>query len=1207
MTRPIRTDLGPVTAYAIAVAYGYEGTEAEFAQLQADSANNAQTAATAATNANASKNAAAASAAAAAASANSMHISDFNQLFALEESWEVKFESSDLVQGGYNSDGSINALGTNYLRPVEMIPIYKGMSMHFKGGTVIDRMKAGYFDPVTRRSDASKDVNWFTGEQTITFDMDGLIVPLFRRASNTEVVPSDFDAEFELISATKKKIDERLLYKHCGDSVSGLIDPVTTLECGYETQARKNLILGFRGDIPSNVLFDNLEIGLKSGNNYYNKVVITRTNNGIDVAFTVASGNTITESRELSVLNNIQVDIHTFVDNKVGMRITSNGNFVDLEFGSYQQWRGGKAYAKSSGTLNNCRLSWANADIAKRIWFFGDSYTAYASNRWPYYAGTWLGNILLDGYGGQASAQAITAFNGYLNCGIPEYAVFATGMNDGSDTNANTPNANWLTAVESFLNTCKEKEITPILCTIPTTSVFNNNAKNAYVRGSGCRYIDFARAVGADGSGDWYDGMLGEDNIHPTVAGAKALCAQIGIDLPEVFIDPSGVDKTLTVSNMAADAKTVGDALAGKVSAVSGKGLSTNDYTTAEKTKLDGIEVQATRVLIDDTLEQTGQAADAKAVGDALTDLADDIPAIDDTLSVTGAAADAKKTGDEISGLKGDLDEAPKILGSTDDEADLYICDARGNVIGEFVNGHIVTKDFNSSDAMSVVSDLHNNNPTTRDSAEQAVDLDITDTNGNALVRFANGEIQTKKFNSLLATNTIGSLEDSDLDIADDSGNVVLSINDGDIITKYFNSALASSLLTDFEYSLNNRLANPLYETREHYNEENPNAPIEVAEVLVRGHTGTTNAGYRIPTICVTNAGTILVAGTHMEHPDGDFGDFSIDINRKPSGEDWDGITTVVPFDSTREDYGSVLNDEFLVDRNTGRIYLFFGTEKQKVIFWDVTTEDGDCRYIYSDDDGITWSNPVSLKTLWDTETYDYCIPSCTKGITLTNGTLVVPCFCKKGDSSYAVSHPLLLIKPPQGDWYLSSVASADGVLHLDECAVVEGIKANEVWLYCRPNANYGVGAMRGYNKFVYNIATDKFTHIKCTFDGNRHNCFGIDRITISDKLIFLMTFTDTNTTRRENVTLWASLDGNTWIRVYRIHSPAGNGYSAIDNYNGLVAVAYEATTTNGSVIAAQDISPLPVLIYNSATMYIERNISIQDRMQMLFNAAKGL
>lgn len=42
-----------------------------------------------------------------------------------------------------------------------------------------------------------------------------------------------------------------------------------------------------------------------------------------------------------------------------------------------------------------------------------------------------------------------------------------------------------------------------------------------------------------------------------------------------------------------------------KVNAVNGKGLSTNDYTTAEKEKLEGIAVGATKVIVDNALSAT--------------------------------------------------------------------------------------------------------------------------------------------------------------------------------------------------------------------------------------------------------------------------------------------------------------------------------------------------------------------------------------------------------------------------------------------------------------------------------------------------------------------------------------------------------------------------------------------------------------------------
>jgi hypothetical protein len=110
-------------------------------------------------------------------------------------------------------------------------------------------------------------------------------------------------------------------------------------------------------------------------------------------------------------------------------------------------------------------------------------------------------------------------------------------------------------------------------------------------------------------------------------------------ELPDTYTIPQ-VDPTLTQSGQAADAKAVGDALdnikpvdsvptqgsanvvqsggvysalAGKVDAVSGKGLSTNDYTDAEKQKVTDATTDLSAITTA-TAEDVGKALKAKTV-----------------------------------------------------------------------------------------------------------------------------------------------------------------------------------------------------------------------------------------------------------------------------------------------------------------------------------------------------------------------------------------------------------------------------------------------------------------------------------------------------------------------------------------------------------------------------------------------------------------
>lgn len=65
------------------------------------------------------------------------------------------------------------------------------------------------------------------------------------------------------------------------------------------------------------------------------------------------------------------------------------------------------------------------------------------------------------------------------------------------------------------------------------------------------------------------------------------------------------VEGLQTALNTKANSSDVTSGLAGKVDKETGKGLSTNDYTTAEKNKLSGIEAQANKTVVDSALSTT--------------------------------------------------------------------------------------------------------------------------------------------------------------------------------------------------------------------------------------------------------------------------------------------------------------------------------------------------------------------------------------------------------------------------------------------------------------------------------------------------------------------------------------------------------------------------------------------------------------------------
>lgn len=175
-------------------------------------------------------------------------------------------------------------------------------------------------------------------------------------------------------------------------------------------------------------------------------------------------------------------------------------------------------------------------DLRKDVFVFGDSYTSLADDkRWPEYAiANNDNNILISGFAGARSEDEYPSFENITSMKKPKYVCWFLGMND-PDASGQIA-ADWLINVSKVKSFCDGNGITLILATIPNTPIVRNVEKNAWVKASGLRYVDFAKAVGAESAGStWYTGMLSNDNVHPTAEGAKALWLRLRMDVPEIM------------------------------------------------------------------------------------------------------------------------------------------------------------------------------------------------------------------------------------------------------------------------------------------------------------------------------------------------------------------------------------------------------------------------------------------------------------------------------------------------------------------------------------------------------------------------------------------------------------------------------------------------------------------------------------------------
>ena len=434
---------------------------------------------------------------------------------------DIEYDADDVLQLSF-SEGYMDPSGTvqssSTYKYSNEIPVEEG-DVIYTDGTGSFRFVTAFNNAGAVSSSGASSVLSYTVPEGIT----KIVVTLY--TSYTGVVRH--------IHTEKSYVKSNGVYGYFKAS-SNLYDgdaltlPVTNID--------KNVRQTFTADITS---FSSVLIGRKNGNSGY-WAVIDSTNITVyrdNVASTpIPHGLTIQNNLQIRIITKHNVSNPNELYN-ADITVTSNG--IDFTVQDIE-WR--RAYdppvVQSVGSvLTDCVVSWETGDVAKAIYIFGDSYCSWSSDRWAYYCAKdgFADNALFNAYAGENSTNAVVALRNVVPMGSPKYLVWCLGMNDGSDSES-APSSAWVAGRDAVINICKRYGITLVFATIPTVPTINNEQKNAWVRNSGYRYIDFAKAVGSDSEGNWYSGMLYTDGIHPTVQGAKALYGRVLTDFPEIMV-----------------------------------------------------------------------------------------------------------------------------------------------------------------------------------------------------------------------------------------------------------------------------------------------------------------------------------------------------------------------------------------------------------------------------------------------------------------------------------------------------------------------------------------------------------------------------------------------------------------------------------------------------------------------------------------------
>lgn len=290
---------------------------------------------------------------------------------------------------------------------------------------------------------------------------------------------------------------------------------------------------------------------------------------------------------------------------------------------------------------------------------------------------------------------------------------------------------------------------------------------------------------------------------------------------------------------------------------------------------------------------------------------------------------------------------------------------------------------------------------------------------------------------------------------------------------------------------------------------------------------------HRIPAIVKTGEGTLLAfAEARKKRSNGDSGDIDLVVRRsEDGGETWSNLIMI--WDDAANTCG---NPVPIVDEETGRIHLLATWNHGEDKWGDLTKGTGkDTRrpfYIFSDDDGKSWSAPEEITGAVKKPHWDWYGTGPVHGIQIQNGShkgrLVAPCYftVRQGDTRKDYSH--VIYSDDNGATWIPGDSTAVGPV--GECTVAE-LSEGRLMLNMRTSASFtrkiSVSNDGGHTwsqpETDYNLVDPKCQgSLLSVLDGNQPVLF----------------FANAASAERNNMTIKMSIDeGETWTKSYAVHS----------------------------------------------------------------------
>ena len=156
---------------------------------------------------------------------------------------------------------------------------------------------------------------------------------------------------------------------------------------------------------------------------------------------------------------------------------------------------------------------------------------------------------------------------------------------------------------------------------------------------------------------------------------------------------------------------------------------------------------------------------------------------------------------------------------------------------------------------------------------------------------------------------------------------------------------------------------------------------------------------YRIPGLATTNAGSLIGVYDVRRDGGGDLpGNIDVGMSRSTDGgRNWEPMKVIIDMGSDPKWRGDGIGDpSVMVDRATGTIWVSatwsHGNRSWRGSGPGLTPkETGQWILVKSDDDGVTWSDPINITKQIKKPEWCFLLQGPGKGITMSDGTIVLP------------------------------------------------------------------------------------------------------------------------------------------------------------------------------------------------------------------------